>query len=485
MSGILVTVVGSLGRRVRWLACWPPRACPSGSRPRAISILECQTTSERWLVEERPSSVRSNAPVETIRGGPGGRMAWRHAVARRAIASHVAAGRAVRRHRDGDRHRRRAGLTTRCSDCGGGDVSRHRDSGGNIRHPRRLLLGAFVLPGAWGAARCSPPSRCSGYAVWWVAARRQSRTLMAVVFGSRGATCAQRAAAAGGRRGAVVTDPLSVVDPAFVLTFGATLGILVAVPTMRVRPQRSTQSPQKSHGLPFSAGSAGSALHVAFVGMLAASIAAEALLFPVGALVFSRVTVAGLVLNFLAIPLMAVAQVAGIALVPLALISERLAVLAGWLAHLGAGGLVWSADLVRFVPAVTWRVAPPAWSVVVVYYMALTASWALWRRRSEVTGSAEAWLAARVRWFTLMIAFVTAVWILAQPLTLLGEQGDGRLHVTFLDVGQGDSALIRFPRGRRARGCGRLTGSSASTSATAWWRPFCARGHSTSRLYRA
>ena len=39
--------------------------------------------------------------------------------------------------------------------------------------------------------------------------------------------------------------------------------------------------------------------------MFAASVAAEALLFPVGALMFSRVTFAGLALNFLAIPLMA------------------------------------------------------------------------------------------------------------------------------------------------------------------------------------
>src|SRR4029077_20194269 len=30
---------------------------------------------------------------------------------------------------------------------------------------------------------------------------------------------------------------------------------------------------------------------------------------------------------------------------------------------------------------------------------------------------------------------------------ILASRGDGRLHVTFLDVGQGDSAFLRFPRG--------------------------------------
>ena len=43
---------------------------------------------------------------------------------------------------------------------------------------------------------------------------------------------------------------------------------------------------------------------------------------------------------------------------------------AGWIAHVGAAGLVRSADLVRFAPALTWRVAPPSWVAVVVYYIA-------------------------------------------------------------------------------------------------------------------
>jgi competence protein ComEC len=73
--------------------------------------------------------------------------------------------------------------------------------------------------------------------------------------------------------------------------------------------------------------------------------------------------------------------------------------------------------------------------------------WTLWRRRSEVTGSAEPPSAARIRRSALGLASFAAVWILAQPWTLLAARGDGRLHVTFLDVGQGDAALVRFPRG--------------------------------------
>ena len=45
------------------------------------------------------------------------------------------------------------------------------------------------------------------------------------------------------------------------------------------------------------------------------------------------------------------------------------------------------------------------------------------------------------------LAAAAAIWILLTPWTLWAARGDGRLRVTFLDVGQGDSALVQFPGG--------------------------------------
>ena len=95
-----------------------------------------------------------------------------------------------------------------------------------------------------------------------------------------------------------------------------------------------------------------------------ASIGAEAMLLPIGAVIFSRVTVAGLILNFAAIPLMTVAQMAGMALVPLSMVWTDGATAAGWVAHVAAEGLVRSSVLLDWAPWLTWRVAAPASWVV-------------------------------------------------------------------------------------------------------------------------
>ena len=145
---------------------------------------------------------------------------------------------------------------------------------------------------------------------------------------------------------------------------------------------------------------------------------------------------------------MGVAQIAGMTVVPAALVSERLAAAAGWMAHIGAAGLVRSADLVRFAPALTWRVAPPSWMAMVAYYGAGAVWWALWRRRLAGAGSQEPARTGAIRRTAGGIAVAAGLWMLVNPLALLAVRGDGALHATFIDVGQGDSIFVVFPRGK-------------------------------------
>jgi competence protein ComEC len=343
-------------------------------------------------------------------------------------------------------------------------------SGGNIAILAGLLLAAFRLAGLLGRVAMlsaivvllayarlvgggASVDRATLMAVTYFAARlvdQRSPPLNALAFV---ATCL------------VAAQPLSVVDPAFILTFGATLAILCLVPASSEAPPQAAENsvvvaPLRCGSVSFAPLRGASTSPKARIenlvprrswfwemsrstwprvvvlagGLLAASVATEILLLPVGALVFSRVTFAGLGLNFAAIPLMTVVQVAGMALVPASLVSAPAARGLGCIAHFAAAGLVRSADFVSLVPALTFRVAPPSGAVVAVYYAAIASAWLYWN-----------W--TRWRRASVAVAVAAAIWIVAEPWTFLAARGDGRLHVTFLDVGQGDAAFVRFPRG--------------------------------------
>jgi competence protein ComEC len=443
-GGILVTVTGSLavdridewraGRRVRMPVQLrrPSRYLDPGVPDHERALARRGTT----LV----GTVKSGALVDIVRRGAwfDEAMAAARAFARHAIARSVGrwspeSAAIVAAIVIGDR----AGL--------GDDVQRRLQeagtyhviaiSGGNIAILAGLLVGVFRLAGRLGrTAMLASIAALIGYArLVGNGASVDRATLMAVVyFGARAFD--QRSpplnALAVVAAMLVAADPLSVAEPAFLLTFGATLAILAVAPASRP-PGRSIRLTAVS----------------LTGGMFVASAAAEAVLFPVGALAFSRVTFAGLGLNFLAIPLMGVAQIAGMTVVPAAMASERLAAAAGWIAHIGAAGLVGSADFVRYAPVLTWRVAPPSWVAIVAYYGAGTAWWTLRRQRIAGAGSQEPARTGAIRRTAGGIAVAAGVWMLVNPLALLTVRGDGALHATFIDVGQGDSIFVVFPRG--------------------------------------
>ncbi|HZR22702.1 MAG TPA: DNA internalization-related competence protein ComEC/Rec2 [Vicinamibacterales bacterium] len=457
-SGVILTVVGSLaseridawraGRRIRVPATLrrPSRYLDPGVADNERALARRGTT----LV----GSVKSGALVEVLERGSwiDETLATVRAFSRHAIADAVGrwdarAAAIVAAIVIGDRAGLDPDVQRRLQEAGTYHVI--AISGGNIAILAGLLLGAFRFAGWLGrAAMVSSIVLLIAYAMLVGGGASVDRaTLMAVVyfagraFDQRSPPLNALALVAGLL---VATDPLSVVDPAFVLTFGATLAILAAT-TIRHPQHHEDRDEHEVHegnvskhvlrglrGLRDLRGVRALREHGA--ALFIASAATETLLFPIGALIFSRVTFAGLGLNFFAIPLMAVAQVAGMLVVPLALVSNAAATAAGWVAYVGAAGLVWSANLVRFVPATTYRIAPPSVAIVIVYYLAVAVTWC-------------ATVPASRRW-SGAVAAIAALWILFDPHAILAARGDGRLHVTFIDVGQGDSAFVRFPAGR-------------------------------------
>jgi competence protein ComEC len=442
-GGAILTVVGALAaeRMDDWRAGRTVRMSAALRRP--SRYLNPGGPDEERVLAARGISlvgtVKSGSLVEVVaKGGPAGEAAAAtRAFVRRAIGSAVGrwsqqSAAIVTAIVIGDRAGLDDEVERRLQEAGTYHVI--AISGGNIAILAGLMLVCFRVAGALGSVAML--TAAAGLVVY------------ALIVGHGGGSSAERATLMavihlGGRavdlRGPpsnalalaafvlVAAEPMAVVDPAFLLTFGATLGILVLVPVVRTLPVPRLVFP--------------------IVLIVTASAAAEAVLLPIGAFLFSRITLAGLFLNPAAIPLMGIAQIAGMAVVPAAALVPAAAPALGWVAHVGAEGLVRSSDLVRWTPALAWRVAPPHWMAVALYYAGLGAYWALRRQNDRVPGAGSVKVRLVVRRIVLAGALGAAFWVAAEPWRVVTSRGDGRLHVTFIDAGQGDATFVRFPRG--------------------------------------
>ena len=228
---------------------------------------------------------------------------------------------------------------------------------------------------------------------------------------------------------AIAASPSTAFDPAFVLSFGATFGILVGVPIL----SRALAARRRAVQL--------------LAGVLVATLAAEVFLAPVGALFFSRVTFAGLLVNFAAIPLMTVIQAGSLLALAVSAMDMTAAMHLGHVVHLAAEGLIDSARLVDILPWLCRATPPPAWWLLAIYYAAIGV--ALGRsalsERTESNGPRLARAAGAV-------AAAAAIVILTGPSRTsrhsVVSAAPGSVRVVFLDVGQGDATLVLIPDGR-------------------------------------
>lgn len=304
-------------------------------------------------------------------------------------------------------------------------------SGGNIAILAGLLMGFARVAGLRPGISCAGVATvlvCYAYLVGGGASVVRA-TQMAVIYLLARAidhrTSPLNAMAASAGVSAAI-DPLLLFDAGAWLTYGATVAILVGTPLML---RRFTMP---------------SRLLRAAVGLLAASCAAEAALFPVSATVFSRVTAAGLLLNFAAIPLMSVVQVGGMAVIAASGLAPIAVPGLAFASHLAAWGLVESARLVEVMPWTVMRLPAPALGVAVTYY----AGWLAWLTDLHLAPGWPAW-GVYSRW-TRRVAQAATVcagaWIIAAPQTRFARTDV--LEITFIDVGQGAATLIRFPAGQ-------------------------------------
>ena len=212
----------------------------------------------------------------------------------------------------------------------------------------------------------------------------------------------------------VLIEPMAVIDVGAWLSFGATFGLIVVLPRLLDIVRVPVWNWLRA--------------------ALLATVAAEVLIMPVTAGVFSRVGIAGVVLNLVAIPAMAVVQCAGLALCVWTALTDVGAAGIAVIAHLATVVLLGSAGVVDLAPWMSWRVPPSSLWWTAAYYAALGATLAV----------------ASVRWQRRYagVAAVLLVVIVSAPFVAMARPAAGWLRVSMLDVGQGDAILVQLPHGR-------------------------------------
>ncbi len=204
----------------------------------------------------------------------------------------------------------------------------------------------------------------------------------------------------------LVHRPSNVTDVGFQLSFGATLGLLLLTPPLAAGLPR----------LPLGAERA-----------LCASLGAQLALLPLLATHFHRLAPLGLLLNLVAVPLASAVLLAGFLVLVCAALLPALGGPAGNLAWVAAHALLQSSELGLVSPILDPRMPAPsllAWCAQLFGLVLLSRG-----RRSLGLG----------------LCLVALFLMVIGP----GPRGvDGRLHVTVLDVGQGDALVVRSPRGR-------------------------------------
>jgi competence protein ComEC len=220
----------------------------------------------------------------------------------------------------------------------------------------------------------------------------------------------------------VVAMPLSVLDVSFQLSVVAVLGIILLVP-----PIISIMM-----GRDFRRGVGAIRVFGWFKALVAVSVAACLVTAPLVAYHFHLVTAAGLVANLAAVPLVGFVLVPAIGAASIvSLISASWSVPLWHAARWASSLLIEIAEAAsRWGHPLVLRWAPSVWEVLFVY--ACMATIVFWRH---------------LPYRRFVAASLAALMLMGLGYQKMPSLFHKNLEIVFLDVGQGDSTVVRFPTG--------------------------------------
>ncbi len=178
---------------------------------------------------------------------------------------------------------------------------------------------------------------------------------------------------------------------------------------------------------------AGTAVVILFELVVVSAITQSVLVLPMR-MYFHRAAILGLAANVLVLPLAGVMLNAGVAAIALSFVSMPLARLVAWVAVASLHWTLVCLHSLSHLPVAHWRVPDPAPVLVLLAAAGVLLALATIRRRRAIAFAGLA---------TLLVTSGVAAVYSATP-----HIERGRLEITAIDVGQGDSLLVVSPEGR-------------------------------------
>lgn len=306
-----------------------------------------------------------------------------------------------------------------------------------------LLLGRKVV-----GKRYAPPLAIAGIVVYTLLVGADAAVSRAAVMGviwvisiwaGRPGLALNSLAASG--LALTLFNPLMLWDVGFQLSFMATLGLIVLVPPL----ERAIFGWLRRR------------LRTGHVGLVMAllselliiTLAAQLMTGPLIVYHFGRLSLVSLLTNLLILPVQPPIMILGGLAALAGLLWLPLGQLLGWAVWLPLAWTVWAVEATVRMPFASVSLGDfPFWLVVLLYAALAAVIW--WANRPVETDEP----APRFR-LPATGSVATRLWVggagVAAMLVWLAVPAlpDGRLHVAFLDVGQGDAILVTTPDGRQ------------------------------------
>ena len=246
--------------------------------------------------------------------------------------------------------------------------------------------------------------------------------------------------------GMTALNPYTLWDVGFLLSFAATVGLVLYAEPLERGFERalarftSTERAQKAVGL----------ISEALLVTLAAQITTAPLILAY----FRRLSLVTLLTNFMILPAQSYLMIAGGIAALLGLVFRLLGQVVGWIAWVF---LTYTIEVVRLTARAPFASVPvqmEGWMVWAYYILLGGLTWYLAQSREQ---RHELWarlrsVGARLpRPYRLETKVLIGASIILLTLAFFAWRGlpDGRLHVVFLDVGQGDAIFIQTPSGKQ------------------------------------